>query len=88
MTATVDHTGDLRARLHGTVVVPGEPGYDEARRVWNAAIGDRPALVAQCADVPDVVAALGHAREHGLEVSRCAAGHTTRPGSRPGTTPW
>ncbi|MFP5072889.1 FAD-binding oxidoreductase [Pseudonocardia nantongensis] len=75
MTATVDHTGDLRARLYGTVVVPGEPGYDEARRVWNAAIGDRPALVAQCADVPDVVVALGYAREHGLEVSVRGGAH-------------
>lgn len=76
-TATVDHTGELRDRLHGSVVTPDDPDYDDARRVWNGAIDRRPAMVARCADVEDVVVALGHARAHGLEVSVRGGAHNT-----------
>lgn len=86
MTATVDHTGDLRARMTGTVVAPADPGYDDARRVWNGAVDRRPALVARCADVEDVVAAVDHARLRGLEIAvrggaHNAAGHATGDGA-------
>ena len=60
----------------GTVLTPGDPGYDAARRVFNGAIDRRPALIAQCADPRDVAAALRHAREHGLEVAVRAGGHS------------
>ncbi|MBP2369231.1 FAD-binding oxidoreductase [Pseudonocardia parietis] len=75
MTATVDHTGNLRARMTGTVVAPDDPGYDEARRVWNGAIDHNPALVARCADVEDVVTAVDHARSCGLEIAVRGGGH-------------
>lgn len=75
MTATVDHTGSLRARMTGPVVAPADPGYDEARRVWNGAIDQRPALVARCADVEDVVAAVDHARRCGLEIAVRGGAH-------------
>ena len=77
MTATVDHTGNLRARMTGTVVAPDDPGYDDARRVWNGAIDHRPALVARCADVEDVVAAVDHARSCGLEIAVRGGAHNT-----------
>ncbi len=66
---------DLRARFRGALLRPGEEGYDEARRVWNAAIDRRPALIARCAGADDVVAAVRFAREHDLPASVRGGGH-------------
>ena len=49
---------DLRSSMHGEVVEAGDATYDEARRVWNAAIDRRPLAVARCADESDVQAAV------------------------------
>jgi FAD/FMN-containing dehydrogenase len=65
----------LRERFRGTLLRPGEEGYDEARRVWNGAIDRRPALIARCAGVDDVVLAVRFAREHDLLVSVRGGGH-------------
>jgi FAD/FMN-containing dehydrogenase len=66
---------DLRARLRGPVIAPAEPGYDDARSVWNAMIDRRPAAVARCLGVADVVAAVKFARERSLAISVKAGGH-------------
>jgi FAD/FMN-containing dehydrogenase len=63
------------AGFQGTLIRPRDTGYDEARRVWNAAIDRRPALIARCANEEDAARALGHAREHGLPVSIRGGGH-------------
>jgi FAD/FMN-containing dehydrogenase len=60
----------------GELLRDGDPGYDESRRVFNAAIDRRPAVIARCTGVADVVAALGFAREHGLPVSVRGGGHS------------
>ena len=60
----------------GELLRDGDPGYDESRRVFNAAIDRRPALIARCSGVADVIAALGLAREQGLEVSVRGGGHS------------
>jgi FAD/FMN-containing dehydrogenase len=60
----------------GELLRDGDPGYDEARRVFNAAIDRKPALVARCSGVADVIAAIGFAREHGLPVSVRGGGHS------------
>ena len=60
----------------GTIVVPGDPAYDEARAVFNGAIDRRPALVAQVADALDVASALRHAQEHALPVAVRCGGHS------------
>jgi FAD/FMN-containing dehydrogenase len=59
----------------GDVLVPGDPGFDDARRVENDAIDRRPALIARCADARDVASALRHARATGLGVTVRAGGH-------------
>lgn len=66
---------DLRARFRGALLRPTEEGYDEARRIWNGAIDRRPALIARCVGVDDVVAAVRFARERDLLVSVRGGGH-------------
>ncbi len=66
---------ELRASIRGTVLTPGDPGYDEARTVWNAMIDRRPAMIARCTDTADVRAAVNFAREHRLLVSVKGGGH-------------
>src|SRR3954451_3916753 len=58
------------------ILRPGEPGYDEARRVWNAMIDRRPTLIARCSETADVVAAVTLARREGLEVGVRCGGHS------------
>ena len=56
----------LAASLRGPLLRPGEDGYDQARVVWNGMIDRRPALIARCAGVADVIAAVRFARTHGF----------------------
>src|SRR3954452_12037747 len=58
------------------ILRPGEPGYDDARRVWNAMIDRRPALIARCSETADVVAAVTLARREGLEIGVRCGGHS------------
>jgi FAD/FMN-containing dehydrogenase len=66
----------LREGLRGQVVLPGDPGYDRARAVWNATADAHPAAVARCAGVDDVVAAVRLARTHDLIVAVRGGGHS------------
>ena len=63
------------AGLSGTLLQPGDDGYDEARRIHNGLIDKQPALIARCRGTADVVAAIGLARETGLEISIRGGGH-------------
>ncbi|MGA8156390.1 MAG: FAD-linked oxidase, partial [Rhodoplanes sp.] len=45
----------LRGKLRGSVVSPGEEGYDAARRIWNAMVDRRPGLVVRCLGAADVI---------------------------------
>jgi FAD/FMN-containing dehydrogenase len=65
----------LRTALRGQLIRPGDPGYDDARRVDNAMIDRRPGIIARCAGTADVLAAVRFAREHDLLVSVRAGGH-------------
>jgi FAD/FMN-containing dehydrogenase len=59
----------------GELLVPGDAGYDERRRVVDAAVDRRPAMIARCAGRDDVAAALRHAREQHLLVTVRGGGH-------------
>jgi hypothetical protein len=59
----------------GTLIGPGDDGYDAHREVWNAMVDRRPALIARCESAADVVAAIRHARAAGLEVGVKCGGH-------------
>jgi FAD/FMN-containing dehydrogenase len=65
----------LRGSVAGSVALPGEPGYDEARTLWNAMVDRRPALVVRAANAADVVAAVRFAREHDLLLGVRSGGH-------------
>jgi FAD/FMN-containing dehydrogenase len=75
-----DAVAGLQAQLRGPLLRPGDDGYDAARRVWNAMIDRRPALIARCAGAADVIAAVTFAREHGLLLSIKGGGHNV-PGA-------
>ena len=65
----------FKATLRGPVLQPGDPGYDDARSIWNAMIDRRPALIVRCAGTADVVAAVNFARENGLPLAVKGGGH-------------
>jgi len=67
---------ELAASFRGQLVQPGEPAYDELRRVWNGSIDRFPALIARCAGVADVIAAVRFARASGLAVAVRGGGHS------------
>ena len=65
----------LDAGFLGELIRPGDPTYDNDRKVWNGHIDRRPALIARCQGVADVVAAVRFAREHDLLTAVRGGGH-------------
>lgn len=65
----------FKAQLRGALIQPNDPTYDEARRIYNGMIDKRPALIARCADVADVMAAVNFGREHNIEIAIRGGGH-------------
>ena len=72
---TEDVIRKFKESLRGELILADEPGYDDARSVWNAMIDRRPALIARCLGVADVVTAVNFAREHGIGLSIKGGGH-------------
>lgn len=75
---TIEHAAvrDLRASLSGTLLAPGEDGYESARHVWNGMIDKQPALIARCTSTADVVHAVTFARERELLLAVRGGGHS------------
>src|ERR1044071_2998356 len=65
----------FKESLRGELIRTGDAGYDEARSIWNAMIDRRPALIASCLGVADVVTCVNFAREHGITLSIKGGGH-------------
>jgi FAD/FMN-containing dehydrogenase len=66
----------LEVSFRGSLVRPGDPDYDQQRRVWNGSIDRRPAVIARCAGAADVISAVGLARRTGAEVAVRGGGHS------------
>jgi FAD/FMN-containing dehydrogenase len=67
---------ELRAAMRGEVLLPGQDGYDAARRVWNGAFDRKPALIARCAGAADVIQAVNFGRNQGLLIAVRGGGHS------------
>jgi FAD binding domain/Berberine and berberine like len=65
----------LRSSLRGALLQPSDPGYRDARSIWNGMIAKQPALIARVSGVADVIACVNFAREHGLPLSIRGGGH-------------
>src|SRR4051795_5616744 len=66
----------LRSGLNGPVLVPGQEGYEAARTVFNAMVDTHPAVIAQCADVEGVRAAIRYGSDTGMATAVRSGGHS------------
>ena len=67
---------ELEAGFRGAVVGPAHPDYDLHRKIWNGSFDRRPALIARCAGVADVISAVRFGRQTGLPVAVRSGGHS------------
>ena len=67
---------ELRASLRGELILPGDSTYDDARALWNRQIDKRPAIIARCAGVSDVINSINFARTHNLLMAVRGGGHS------------
>src|SRR3954467_2124380 len=66
---------EFKKSMRGAVLCSGDDDYDEVRQLWNGMHDKRPALIARCSGVADVVAAVNFARTQGLLVAVRGGGH-------------
>lgn len=67
--------GDVRAVVSGSVIEPTDPGYDEARRVWNGRVDRHPAVIVRARTTDDIAPSIRFARSSGLQLAVRAGGH-------------
>jgi UDP-N-acetylenolpyruvoylglucosamine reductase len=70
-----DALAALRTKVRGDLIKPGDPQYETARKVYNAMIDKRPALIIRPVDVADVSSAVHFGSEHGLDIAVRGGGH-------------
>ena len=66
---------ELAAAVRGDLILPADPGYDQARAVYNAMIDKRPAAIVRCRDTADVIACVRFARAHDIDIAVRGGGH-------------
>ena len=71
----------LRATFRGEIFTPSDSGYDAARQIWNASINKRPAVIARCTGIADIIAAVNFGRDQNLLTAIRGGGHNV--GGRP-----
>jgi FAD/FMN-containing dehydrogenase len=74
-TVTIDEIDGFRSTLRGKLLQPGDSDYDESRKIWNAMIDRRPAMIVRCAGAADVLASVTFARDHGVPIAIRGGGH-------------
>ena len=70
-----DSVKKFKSNLRGSVIEPGDRGYDDARKVYNGMIHKRPRLIARCADAADVIQSVNFARDQDLLLAVRSGGH-------------
>ncbi len=70
-----ERISEFREALRGTLICPGDNEYESARRVYNAMIDRRPAMIVRCADVADVIRSVNYARMHDIPVAIRGGSH-------------
>lgn len=66
---------NFKAQLRGQLVQPDDPDYNEVRKIWNAMIERRPAMIVRCAGVADVMRAVDFARDNNIPLAVRGGGH-------------
>ena len=66
---------ELKNSLRGEILLPGDDAYESARKIWNAMVDKRPALIARCATTSDVVHAVNFARDNAVLLAVRGGGH-------------
>jgi FAD/FMN-containing dehydrogenase len=66
---------ELKNRLTGEILLPGDDAYESARKIWNATIDKRPGIIVRCFTTSDVVHAVNFARHNGLLLAVRGGGH-------------
>src|SRR5258706_1225674 len=74
-TPVIETVDTLKDDFAGELIVPGDAGYDSARRIWNASIDKHPGVIARCSGVDDVVSSVKFARANNLLASIRGGGH-------------
>jgi FAD binding domain/Berberine and berberine like len=67
--------GEFKTSLRGELIQPSDPGYAEARKLYNGMIDKRPRLIARCVDVADVITAVNFGRDQDLLIAIRGGGH-------------
>jgi FAD/FMN-containing dehydrogenase len=70
-----DVVSEFATKLDGQLLTPESEGYGEASSLWNVMVQKSPGLIVECASAADTVHAVNFAREHGILLSVCGAGH-------------
>ena len=76
MTVTLDIAAVFGTHFTGEVITPSDSGYDAAREVWNGMVQRRPAVIARCHTVADIVSAVALCRDAGVNPAIRAGGHS------------
>ena len=68
----------LQNELRGAMIRPGDPEYNESRKVYNGMISKHPGMIVKCVDVADVMSSVNFGRENNLLIAVRGGGHNGR----------